>query len=107
MFNIGQVMKQVQQMQGKMATMQENLVKLETSGQAGNGMVQATMNGKGELKSIKIDPSLVDPEDVEMLEDTVLAAINDTKTKVDEMVAKETKDTMGDVQLPPGMQLPF
>lgn len=107
MFNMGQVMKQVQQMQGKMASMQENLVNIEASGQAGNGMVQAMMNGKGELQKIKIDPSLLDPEDVEMLEDMVLAAINDTKAKVDAVVATETEKTMGDVKLPPGMKLPF
>lgn len=107
MFNMGQVMKQVQQMQGKMTAMQENLVNLEASGQAGNGLVKATANGKKELKELKIDASLVDPDDIEMLEDTILAAINDTMANVDAVVAKETEAVMGDMKLPPGMKLPF
>ena len=107
MFNMGQIMKQVQQMQGKMNTMQENLVHIEAEGQAGNGLVKARMNGKGELKELKIDPSLVDPEDIEMLEDTVLAAINNVKAHIDAEIAKETEKVMGDVKLPAGMKLPF
>lgn len=107
MLNIGQMMKQVQSMQAKMADMQNRLGDIELTGQAGNGMVVATMNGKNDLKKIKIDPKAVDPSDVEMLEDLIVAAIGDAKAKVDALVAKETEDAMGGMKLPPGMKLPF
>lgn len=105
--NIGQMMKQVQDMQAKMAQMQEKLGTLEISGQSGGGMVQATMNGKGEMKKVKIEPKLVDPADIEVLEDLIVAACNDAKAKMDAAVAEETGTIMGGLQLPPGMKLPF
>lgn len=105
--NIGAMMKQVQDMQGKMAAMQEGLSQIEMTGQSGGGMVVATMNGKGELKKIKIDPKAVDPNDVEMLEDMIVAACNDAKAKVEAHVAGETEKMMGGIKLPPGVKLPF
>ncbi len=107
MFNVGQMMKQVQEMQGKMTKMQERLADMEAMGQAGGGLVEATMSGKGALKKIKIDPSLVDPAEIEMLEDMVVAAVGDAKAKMDEIVAGETEKVMGGAKLPPGMSLPF
>ncbi len=107
MKNLGQMMKQAQAMQAKMAEMQEKLAEVEVSGQAGAGMVEATLNGKSELRSLKIDPSLVDPQDVEMLEDLIVAAVNDAKVKVEATVAEEMQKVTGGLSLPPGMKLPF
>ena len=107
MKNLGQMMKQAQAMQAKMAEMQEKLGELEVSGQAGAGMVTATLNGKSELRGLKIDPSLVDPSDVEVLEDLIVAAVNDAKAKVEVRVAEEMQKVTGGLSLPPGMKLPF
>jgi hypothetical protein len=107
MKNIGQIMKQAQQMQTKMAELQEQLAGLEVSGSAGGGMVQVTMTGKGELRGVKIDPSLANPDDVEVLEDLIMAAANDAKSKVEARVQEEMQKLTGGLQLPPGMQLPF
>ena len=107
MKNLGQMMKQAQAMQAKMAEMQEKLAELEIAGQSGAGMVTATLNGKSELQSLKIDPSLVDPNDVEVLEDLIVAAVNDAKAKVEARVAEEMKQVTGGLDLPPGMTLPF
>lgn len=105
--NIGQMMRQVQEMQSKMAQMQDKLAETEVSGQSGGGMVVATMGGKGELKKIKVDPKIVDPSDVEMLEDLIVASVNDAKNKLDGFLASETEKMMGGIKLPPGVKLPF
>ncbi len=107
MKNIGQLMKQAQQMQTRMAEMQAKLAEVEMSGQSGGGMVSAVMNGKGELKKIKLEKAAVDPDDVEMLEDLILAAVNDAKSKVEAHVGAETQKLMGGMPMPPGMKLPF
>ncbi|MDX1575226.1 MAG: YbaB/EbfC family nucleoid-associated protein [Kiloniellales bacterium] len=107
MKNIGQIMKQAQEMQTKMAELQEQLAALEVSGSAGGGMVQVTMSGKGELRGVKIDPGLANPDDVEVLEDLIMAAANDAKSKVEARVQEEMQKLTGGLQLPPGMQLPF
>ncbi len=107
MKNLGQLMKQAQQMQTKMAEMQEKLGTLEVEGAAGGGLVRATVTGKGELKGLKIEPSLVDPKEVEVLEDLVVAAVNDARGKVDAMAAEEMKKLTGGLSLLPGMKLPF
>lgn len=107
MKNLGQMMKQAQAMQTKMAEMQEKLAEMEVSGQAGAGMVTATLNGKSELRALKIDPSLVDPSDVEVLEDLIVAAVNDAKVKVEATVAEEMQKVTGGLDLPAGMKLPF
>lgn len=107
MKNLGQMMKQAQQMQSKMEEMQKRLADVESDGQSGGGMVTCVVSGKGEVKKIKIDRSIVDPEDTEMLEDLIVAAIHDAKTKVDQKVADETSKLMGGMKLPPGMKLPF
>lgn len=107
MKNIGQLMKQAQQMQTRMAEMQAKLGEVEMSGQSGGGMVTAVMNGKGELKKIKLDKAAVDPDDVEILEDLIIAAVADAKNKIEAHVAAETQKLMGGLSLPPGMKLPF
>ncbi|MBL4720085.1 MAG: YbaB/EbfC family nucleoid-associated protein [Alphaproteobacteria bacterium] len=107
MKNLGQLMKQAQEMQTKMAEMQENLVTIEVSGESAAGMVQVTLNGKGGMLRVKIDPSLIVPDDAEVLEDLVVAAHNDARAKVDARLQEETSKMMGGVQLPPGFKLPF
>ena len=107
MKNLGQLMKQAQQMQTKMAEMQEKLGQLEIDGAAGGGLVRATVSGKGEIKKLKIEPSLVDPKEVEVLEDLIVAAINDARGKVEIAAAEQMKEVTGGLNLPPGMKLPF
>ena len=107
MKNLGQMMKQAQEMQGKIQELQERLNQMEISGSAGGGMVQVTLTGKGEMRAIKIDPSLADPEDIEVLEDLVVAAVNDARTKVEQQAAEEMQKLTGGLNLPPGIQLPF
>jgi len=107
MKNLGQMMKQAQEMQAKMAEMQQKLSESEMTGAAGGGMVQVTMSGKGELRAVKIDPKIVDPGEVEVLEDLIVAAAADAKAKVEAHVAQEMQQLTGGLSLPPGMKLPF
>lgn len=107
MKNFGQMMKQAQEMQAKMAEMQARLDQVEMTGAAGGGLVQVTLTGKGDVRKIKIDKSLVDPSEVEVLEDLVLAAFNDAKMRVESHVADEMSKLTGGLKLPPGMKLPF
>jgi DNA-binding YbaB/EbfC family protein len=107
MKNLGNLIKQAQQMQAKMAEMQEKLAAMEIAGAAGGGMVQATVSGKGEVKRVKIDKSIVDPNDVEMLEDLIVAAINDARGKVEAHAAAEMEKLTGGLGLPGGFKLPF
>lgn len=107
MKNLGQMMKQAQEMQSKMADMQAKLDQVEVTGGSGGGMVAVTLNGKGEMRKLKIDKSLVDPEDVEVLEDLILAAYNDARNKVEAHVSGEMAKLTGGLKLPPGMKLPF
>lgn len=105
--NMKGLMQQAQKMQQKMAEAQEKLATTEFSGQSGAGMVTVTMNGKFNLTNITIDPKIVDPSDIEMLEDLILAAVNDARAKIEAYSA----DTMGKVTeglpLPPGFKMPF
>jgi nucleoid-associated protein EbfC len=107
MKNLGQMMKQAQQMQAKMAEMQAQLENVEMTGQSGGGMVQVTLSGKGDLKKMKIDKSLADPEEVEVLEDLIVAAFSDAKARVEAHVAEEMSKLTGGLNLPPGLKLPF
>ena len=107
MKNLGQMMKQAQQMQSKMAEMQQTLDAAEISGASGGGMVKATLNGKGELRRLRIDPTLVERENVEMLEDLVVAAYTDAKAKVETYAAEEMSKLTGGLELPEGFKLPF
>lgn len=107
MKNLGAMMKQAQQMQSKMQEMQAELENLEIEGGSGGGMIAVTITGKGELRRLSIDPSLIDPDDKEVLEDLIVAAVNDAKVKADERMREETQKLMGGIELPPGMKLPF
>jgi len=105
--NIGQMMKQAQKFQEKMAELQEQLAQAELSGSSGGGMVEVTISGKGEVRRVKIDPSLVDPAEVEVLEDLIVAACNDARTRVEAHVAERMSEMTGGLKLPPGVSLPF
>ena len=107
MKNLGNLMKQAQQMQTKMAEMQAKMAEMEVTGAAGGGMLTVTLNGKLELRKVKIDKSLVDPDDVEVLEDLLVAAFNDAKTKVEASLQGEMSKLTGGIDLPAGFKLPF
>lgn len=107
MKNLGGLMKQAAQMQTRMQEMQAKLESMELDGEAGAGLVRVTLNGKGDLRKIHIDPKLVDPSDTEMLEDLIVAAHRDAKAKIEAETASEMQKVTGGLQLPPGMKLPF
>jgi DNA-binding YbaB/EbfC family protein len=107
MKNLGNLMKQASQMQAKMGEMQEKLQEMEVGGAAGGGMLQITLNGKFEVKTVKIDKALANPEDVEVLEDLIVAAFNDAKVKVEAAMQEEMGKLTGGLNLPPGFKLPF
>lgn len=105
--NIGEMMKQAKQMQTKMAETEEKLATLEVEGGAGSGLIKITANGKGAIKTVKIDPSLLDPEEVEVLEDLIVAALHDVRKKADDLADEEMGKVTGGLKLPKGMKLPF
>tara|TARA_B100000315_G_scaffold226851_1_gene234134 strand:- start:6387 stop:6710 length:324 start_codon:yes stop_codon:yes gene_type:complete len=107
MKNLGQMMKQAQEMQSKMTEMQDKLAEMEVTGSSGAGMIEVTLTGKSDVRKIKIDPSLIDPSDPEVLEDLIVAAFNDAKSKVEARVNEKMSEMTGGLQLPPGFKLPF
>jgi DNA-binding YbaB/EbfC family protein len=107
MKNLGNMLKQAQELQAKMADMQAKLSDVELDGSAGGGMVTVTVNGKGEMRRVKIDPALVDPNEVEILEDLLVAASNDAQAKVEAYVQEEMGKLTGGLNLPAGLKLPF
>ena len=107
MTNLAQMMKQAQEMQARMAEIQEKLGTVEISGRAAGGMVEVTLNGKGDMRAVSIDPSLLDADEAEVLEDLLIAAHNDAKAKVEARMAEEMQKLTGGLSLPPGLKLPF
>jgi len=107
MKNLGNLLKQAQEMQTKMAEMQAELERLEVTGSSGGGMVSVALNGKGDMHGLKVDPSLLEPSETEILEDLIIAAHNDARTKVEALLAERTKSLTGGLNLPPGLTLPF
>ncbi len=107
MVNIGNMMKQAQQLQKKMAEAQEKLNAIEVEGVSGGGVVKVTATAKGEIKRINLDESLLKPEEKEIAEDLIVAAINDAKQKGETAAQEEMKSITGGMPLPPGMKLPF
>lgn len=107
MKQIGQMMKQAQAMQAKMGEIQAKLDQIELTGSSGGGMISVTLSGKGDMRRVKIDKSLVDPDDVEVLEDLIVAAFNDAKAKIEAHVAEEMAKVTGGLKLPPGFKMPF
>lgn len=107
MKNLGQMMKQAQELQEKMQDMQARLEELEVSGQAGAGLVTVTLSGKGQMRGVSIDPSLLKPDEAQVLEDLIVAAHNDAKTRAEERSQEEMSKLTGGLPLPPGFKLPF
>jgi len=101
------MMKKAQAMQAKLADAQEELSKLEVEGQSGGGMVKIVVTGKGDMKSIQIDPTLLTPNDKDMVEDLILAAFADAKGKADRVSTEKMQALTASLPLPPGMKLPF
>jgi len=106
MKNLGDMMKQVQQMQSKMADMQAKLEEEIVTGTSGGGLVSVNLNGKGTMKGVTIDPSLLVADEKEIVEDLIIAAHADARGKVDKMMADQMKDMTGGLSLPPGFQMP-
>ena len=107
MNNMSQIMKQAKAMQEKMAEMQKKIEETEIEGSSGGGAVKIVMNGKHEVKNLFIDPSIVNSDEKEVLEDLIIAALNDVNKKI----AENTNDQLGSISgcmgLPPGLKLPF
>jgi nucleoid-associated protein EbfC len=103
MFDLNQLMKQAQEMQGKMRQMQDELAKKQITADAGGGMVQATVNGKMELVKLKIDKTKIDPADTELLEDVIVAAVHAAQDRAQENMKQEMQRAAGDMGLPPGL----
>lgn len=107
MKNLAGMMKQAAQMQSRMKEAQDKLASLMVDGEAGNGLVRVKMTGKGVLKDIVIDPKLADPEDLETLQDLIVAACADARQKSEAAGEEEMKKVTGGLNLPPGLDLPF
>jgi DNA-binding YbaB/EbfC family protein len=107
MKNLGEMMKQVQAMQSRMTEMQAKLEEATVTGQSGGGLVKVTLSGKGAMTGVVIDPSLLKPEEKDILEDLLVAAHSDAKAKSEAMMAEEMKAVTGGLPLPPGFKLPF
>ena len=107
MVNIGNMMKQAQQLQKKMSEAQEKLNSIEVEGVSGGGMVKVLATAKGNIKRIMIDDTLMSKEEKEITEDLIVAAINDAKQKGEAASQEEMKSVTGGIPLPPGMKLPF
>ena len=105
--NIGNMMKQAQQLQKKMAEVQEKLNSIEVEGTSGGGLVKVVATAKGEFKRLLIDETLMKPDEKDVAEDLILAAINDAKLKGEQAAQEEMKNITGGLPLPPGMKLPF
>ena len=107
MRNLGNLMKQAQQMQSRMQEVQAQLEIVEMTGISGGGLVAVTLNGKGDLKKLKIDPSTMVPDEAEVLEDLIVAAFNDARAKVNAHAEAEMGKLTGGLNLPGGFKLPF
>ncbi len=105
--NIMAMMKQAQTVQAKMQDAQARIAQMEFVGQSGGGAVQITLSGKNEARKVQLDASVVNAAEKDMLEDLILAAINDARSKSEAATASEMKAAMGGLNLPPGLNLPF
>ena len=99
------MMKQVGQMQARLKEVQEELARAEIEGQSGGGLVKVTLDGKGEVKRVSIDPSLMTPGEAEILEDLIVAAASDARIKADTAMQEKMAEVTGGLPLPPGMKL--
>ncbi len=101
------MMKKATELQSKMQAMQAELESVEVEGVSGGGVVKVTLSGKGDLKAVKIDDTLMKPEDKEILEDLLVAAHADARKKSESVMAEKMKGLTGGLPLPPGLKLPF
>ncbi|GJE28609.1 YbaB/EbfC family nucleoid-associated protein [Methylobacterium organophilum] len=101
------IMKQAQAMQEKMASLQSELDHVEVAGSSGGGAVAVRMTAKGQLKGITLDPSLMNPDEREILEDLIVAAVNDARAKAEATAQEKMAELTKGLPLPPGMKLPF
>jgi len=107
MKNLAGLMKQASQMQARMEEVQSTLAALTVEGSAGAGLVSVTLNGKGDMQGIRIDPKLLDPNEAEMVQDLVMAAFSDARGKAEEASSAEMRKVTGGLDLPAGLKLPF
>ena len=107
MADIMGLMKQAQALQGRVADIQKELESLEVEGQAGAGLVRVTLSAKGSMKALVVDPSLLKPDEKEILEDLVVAAHADARTKAERLTEEKMKAVTAGLPLPPGFKLPF
>ena len=107
MADIMGLMKQAQALQGRVADIQKELESLDVEGQAGAGLVRVTLSAKGAMKALAVDPSLMKPDDKEILEDLVVAAHADARTKAERLTEERMKAVTAGLPLPPGFKLPF
>jgi nucleoid-associated protein EbfC len=105
MKDLMKMMKQASEIQGRMQKLQEDLAALEVEGQAGGGLVKLTLNGKMDARRLKIDPSLLKPEETEILEDLIVAAFQDAKGKAEAAVHAKMQEITGGLPIPPGLKL--
>jgi DNA-binding YbaB/EbfC family protein len=101
------MMKQAQELQEKMQSLQSEIAEMEVTGTSGGGLVTVVVDGKGGLKGVKIDPSLAKPDETEILEDLIVAAANDARAKAEAQAEEKMKSLTAGLPLPPGMKLPF
>jgi len=99
------LMQQAGQIQQRMQKLQEDLAAMEIEGQSGAGMVKVTLNGKGDMRGVRIDPSLLKPDEAEIVEDLILAAHQDARSKVESTMQERMQEVTGGLPLPPGMKL--
>lgn len=100
------MMKQAKELQSRMGELQAELDQLEVEGTSGGGLVTVTLSAKGDMRGLKIDPSLIKPEEAEILEDLVVAAHADARRKAETAMAEKMQEVTGGLQLPPGMNIP-
>jgi DNA-binding YbaB/EbfC family protein len=105
MKSFSNMMKQAQELQGRMADLQAEMERAQVEGRSGGGLVVVTLNGKGEMTGVKIDPSLIKPDEAEIVEDLVVAAHADAKAKVELLLQEKMQSLTGGLPLPPGMKL--
>lgn len=105
--DMAKMMKQAQDMQAKMAQLQEELNEMTVTGESGAGLVKATASAKGELRGLEIDPSIFDPNEKEVVEDLILAAIKDAQSRASERAEQEMRKLTESLGLPSDMKLPF
>jgi len=105
MKGIGEIMQQMQEIQSRMQQMQRELEEAKITGEAGGGMVRVTITGKGEMTHVEIDESLLKPEEKEIVEDLVVAAANQARERMEELMQEKMKEATGGLPLPPGFSM--